>query len=83
MVLRWIGFAPYAKAGLVRMMKLLDVQHPFFRPLWRRIVITVLCLGWAVFEFVTASPFFGVLFGAIGLYCVYQFFFAFDPKEPQ
>jgi len=64
-------------------MKLLDVQHPFFRPMWRRVVITALCLGWAAFEFITASPFFGALFGAIGVYCAYQFFFAFAPKDPE
>lgn len=64
-------------------MKLLDVQHPFFRPVWRRVAIVVLCLGWAAFEFMTASPFFGVLFGGIGVYCGYQFFFAFAPEDPE
>jgi hypothetical protein len=63
-------------------MKFFDVQHPFFIPLWRRIVVVALCLGWAGFEFATAQPFWGILFGAAGLYCAYQFFVVFDPPAP-
>ena len=61
-------------------MKLLDVQHPFFKPLWLRVVIFGFCLAWAIFEFATGAPFWGVLFGAIGVYCGWQFFVVFDPK---
>jgi hypothetical protein len=61
-------------------MRLLDVQHPFFVPVWRRVAIVVLCLGWAIFEFVSGAPFWGVLFGAAGIYCGWQFFAVFDPK---
>ncbi len=60
-------------------MKFLDVQHPFFRPLWRRVAVVAVCLGWAVVEFVHDAPFWGMLFGALGLYCGWQFFVAFDP----
>lgn len=62
-------------------MKFLDVQHPFFRPIWRRVAVVAICLGWAVFEFVSGAPFWGMLFGAIGLYCAHQFFLAFDPPD--
>ena len=31
-----------------------------------------------LFEFATGNPFWGILFGAVGLYCAYQFFIAFD-----
>lgn len=64
-------------------MKLLDVQHPFFRPLWRRIAVVAVCLGWAAVEFAQDALFWGVLFGAVGLYCAHQFFIAFDPPEDQ
>lgn len=60
--------------------KLIDVQIPFFIPLWRRVAVVILCLGWAVVELVAGSPFWAVLFGALGVYCGWQFFFAFDPK---
>ncbi|MGP9791165.1 hypothetical protein [Roseinatronobacter sp. NSM] len=63
-------------------MKFFDMQHPFYRPMWRRVVITALCFGWALFEFATANPFFGILFGAIAVFCAHQFFIAFDPKDP-
>lgn len=60
-------------------MSFFDVQHPFFKPLWRRVAVTVVCLGWAVVEFASGAPFWGILFGAAGLWCAHQFFFAFDP----
>jgi len=56
-----------------------DVQSAFFIPLWRRIIIVVLILGWAVFEFFAGSPVWGGLFAAVGIYCAHQFFIAFDP----
>lgn len=65
-------------------LKILDVEHPFFRPLWRRVAIVAFCLGWSVIEFTNFTPFWGALFGAIGLYCGWQFFVVFDPdtKKP-
>jgi hypothetical protein len=64
-------------------MRLFDVQHPWFIPLYRRIIVVVLLLGWTVFEFLRGSPFWGVLFGGLGLYCAHQFFIAFDPPKPK
>lgn len=63
-------------------MKLLDTDHPFFAPRWRRVAIVALTLAWALFEFVAGSPFWGVLFGAIGLYAAHAFFIASAPKTP-
>jgi hypothetical protein len=57
----------------------IDVQHPFFKPLWRRVAVVVVCGFWAVVEFATGSPFWGVLFAGMGGYCAYAFFVAFDP----
>lgn len=64
------------------MRKFLDVQHPFFIPLWRRVAVVGLTLGWAMFELISGSPFWAILFGAVGVYCAHQFFIAFDPKDP-
>ncbi len=64
-------------------MQILDVQHPFYKPLWRRVAIVAFCLAWSIFEFVTGTPFWGVLSGAIGLYCGWQFFVVFDAKPDQ
>nr|WP_237684850.1 hypothetical protein [Szabonella alba] len=64
-------------------MKFFDVHNPFYRPLWRRILVTGICLGWGLFELATGNPFFAILFGAAGIYCAHQFFIAFDPKDPE
>ncbi len=64
-------------------MKLFDLQVPFFKPLWIRIAVTAFCFGWTVFELVSGSPFWAILFGAMGVYCAHQFFVAFDPKDPE
>ncbi|MDZ5700012.1 DUF3329 domain-containing protein [Chelativorans sp. M5D2P16] len=61
------------------MNKLFDLDHPFFRPLWRRVAVTALCLGWGAFEFVSGSPFWGTLFGGLGLYCVWGFLLNYQP----
>lgn len=62
--------------------RLFDLDHPFFIPLWRRIAIVAVCLGWALFEFAAASPGWGMLFGAVGFYCLWHFFFNFNPRSP-
>ncbi|WP_439563182.1 hypothetical protein [Roseinatronobacter sp.] len=58
---------------------LLDIKHPFFRPLWRRVVVTLICFVWAGVEFAVGSPMFGILSGALGAWCFYQLFWRFDP----
>ncbi len=59
-------------------MKFFDVRHPFFRPLWRRIAVTAVCLGWALFELSGANVFWAILFGGIGGLCVWEFFIVYD-----
>jgi hypothetical protein len=58
------------------MAKFLDTNHPWFRPLWVRLLVTALPVAWALFEFVDGSPFWGVLFLALGVYAAWEFFFA-------
>ena len=57
-----------------------DVDHPFFLPVWRRYAVTIFCLGWALFEFVNGSVFWGILFGAAGVYCVKALLLDFDEE---
>ena len=61
------------------MRPLLDLRHPFFRPLWRRVAVVAVCLGWGGFEFATGSTFWGVIFVGLGAVCAWQFFLTFDP----
>jgi hypothetical protein len=65
------------------MKKFLDTDHPSLRPLWVRLLLVAICLGWAVFEFATASPFWGVIFLGLGAYAIYGFFFDFNPDGPK
>jgi len=58
---------------------MLDVQVPFFVPLWRRIVTVLVIAVWVAVELARGSLWWALLAGGIGLYLVHQFFFAFDP----
>jgi len=66
------------------MKKFLDTSHPMFRPLWVRILIVALCVGWGLGEFLlgAGSPFWGVLFLALGAYAAWAFFVDFRPEGP-
>lgn len=62
-------------------MRAFDLQVDFFLPVWRRVAVVIVCAVWSVFEFVTLAPFWGVVFGAIGIYAVWQFFFDGWPQN--
>ena len=64
-------------------MRFFDLQHPFYKPLWIRVLVTALCLGWAAVELSAGQPFWAILFGAVGVYCAHQFFIAFNPRDPE
>ena len=59
--------------------KFLDTSHPMFRPLWVRVLIVAICLGWAIFEIVGGSPLWAMIFGALGAYAAWAFFI--DPNR--
>jgi hypothetical protein len=55
-----------------------DFSHPFFRPLWRRVVIVAVALGWALFEAVTGSPGWALIFGALGAVALWGLLIAYE-----
>lgn len=63
------------------MMKLLDLSHPFFKPLWIRIAIVATCIFWAIIEFIYGTPLWAMLFAGLGAVCVWSFFFDFNPRD--
>ena len=65
---------------MTRRVNFFNVQTPFFRPLWRRVVTTVACVGWTVFEVTSGSMMWAIIFGAASLYLAWEFFVAFDPE---
>jgi len=56
-----------------------DLDAPFYRPIWIRLVIVITCFGWGGVEFMNGSPGFAALFLAIGGYSAYRFFVTFSP----
>ena len=62
-------------------MAFFDLQIPFFVPVWRRIALIGVCLGWGAFEFWTQTPLWGIIFVGLGALAAYQLFFAGWPKS--
>ncbi|MFC5587145.1 DUF3329 domain-containing protein [Nitratireductor kimnyeongensis] len=60
---------------------MIDARHPFFRPLWRRVAVVAVCLGWGVFEFVSGAPFWGILYTAVGVYAAWSLLYTFKPGD--
>jgi len=54
---------------------LFDLQVDFFLPVWRRYALIAVCAIWSVLEFATAAPFWGIIFGGLGVIAVWQLFF--------
>jgi hypothetical protein len=58
-----------------------DHEHPFFRPLWRRIAVTAVCAVWTAVEFAASSPFWGVIALGFTGYAIWQFFYLHNRPE--
>ncbi|WP_020409273.1 hypothetical protein [Hahella ganghwensis] len=51
----------------------------FFQPLWRRVAITVFCAFWAMLEWLTQAPFWGMIATGMTAYCYWTLFHTFTP----
>lgn len=60
-----------------------DLDDAFYRPLWIRVLLVAIALGWGLFEFLSGSPFFGIIFCGIGLHAGWRFFVTFSPPGDQ
>jgi hypothetical protein len=65
-----------------------DNEHPFFRPLWRRIAVMVVCAGWSALEFTTGSANWGMIALAFTAYGAWQYLYAYkapplEGEQPQ
>jgi hypothetical protein len=57
-------------------------DHPFYRPLWRRIAIVLVTGAAAALEvFYTRDGFWSVIFVAIFAYCIWAFLISYKPSE--
>ena len=60
---------------------LFELRVPLFRPMWRRVALVVALFGWGAFEYSNQNAIWAMVFWAVGVLAVYQFFFAW--KEPE
>ena len=58
--------------------QILDPTHPFFKPLWRRILCVVLPLAWAGVEYGNGATGWAMVFIVSGLYAGYELLFMYD-----
>lgn len=58
-----------------------DRDHPFFRPLWRRVAIVAFCAVWAAWEFHNREMFWAVLVGAMAVYGAWTFLIAYEAGQ--
>ncbi|MBS3647418.1 DUF3329 domain-containing protein [Pseudaminobacter sp. 19-2017] len=56
-----------------------DADHPFFRPLWRRVAIVVVCAAWSILEFWAGAQLWGMLAGGMAVYGVWTFLLNYKP----
>ena len=55
----------------------------WFRPLWRRLAVTIFLVVWLAWElFWTQDHFWALLVGAALAYSLYTLFYAFPKEEP-
>ena len=65
------------------MKKLIDTDHPFFQPAWRRAAVVIFCGAWSAFEWWSGETLWGALTLAIALYCAWALFVTFEPMAPK
>ena len=58
-----------------------DVDHPFFRPLWRRIALVAVCLAWAGLEFYGGSQTWSMIALGFAVYGAWQFLWMYTPPK--
>ena len=46
------------------------------------VAIVVVCVAWAIFEFISGAPFWGMIAGGFAAYAVWQFFILYKPVDP-
>jgi len=56
-----------------------DNEHPFFRPLWRRIAVVALCVFWTAIEFYNGDQLWLTITAGMTLYAVYVYLWAYRP----
>lgn len=62
-------------------MKFIDPDHPFYRPLWVRLLLVGFCSAWTAFEFYNGSEGWGMIFLAVSAYAFAQLILFYKPSD--
>lgn len=62
---------------------LIDTDADFYRPLGVRLAICISVFCWAGLEIYNREGFWGVLSGALAIYCVYALFVSYNPPPKE
>jgi len=61
-----------------------EQQHPFYKPLWRRVVIVLVIVAWLAFEVFSSQSGLWIGLAAAALaYAVYVFFITWPKEGPK
>lgn len=60
-----------------------DQDHPFLRPLWRRVALVAFCAAWAIWEFYNAQGFWAMIALGMACYGAWIFLIAYKPSDPK
>jgi len=60
-----------------------DADHPWFRPLWRRVLMVAICAALAGWDLYHGNFGWALIFGGLGAYAVYIFFIVWNRDKPQ
>ena len=61
----------------------LDLRGPFFKPIWRRVLIALLFVAWTLIEYLNDNQGWALVAAAIGVYVIYAQFFDYDDDEEE
>lgn len=62
------------------MMKFIDPDHPFYRPLWIRLLIVALCAVWTAVEFYSGQTMWATIFLVVTAYAGAALLIFYKPK---
>ena len=58
-----------------------DAEHPFFRPLWRRVATVAFCAAWMLWELYNGEMFWTIIVAAITAYAAWTFLIDYGRRE--
>jgi hypothetical protein len=65
------------------MLKFIDPDHPFYRPLWVRLLIVGFTAGWTAVEFINGQEIWGYIFLALAAYTGAALLVFYKPKDSE